>query len=98
MKIVLAALAVCLASGVQDPAFKTEKAGDAVVVAVGDKEALRYQLSKPEGSLLSIDSAAYFHPFATPGGTVVTDVAPDDHRHHRGIFLAWVEMHGKKDA
>jgi hypothetical protein len=29
---------------------------------------------------------------------VVTDVAPADHKHHRGIFLAWVEMHGKKDA
>jgi hypothetical protein len=34
----------------------------------------------------------------TPSGVVVTDVNPKDHPHHRGIFLAWVETHGKKDA
>jgi hypothetical protein len=34
----------------------------------------------------------------TPGGVVVTDFAPSDHRHHRGLFLGWVEMHGVKDA
>ena len=28
----------------------------------------------------------------------MTDVNPKDHPHHRGIFLAWVETHGKKDA
>jgi hypothetical protein len=45
-----------------------------------------------------IESAAFFHPFSTPSGTVVTDLAPSDHPHHRGIFMGWVEMHGEKDA
>jgi hypothetical protein len=45
-----------------------------------------------------VEGACYFHPVMTPAGVVVTDVAPKDHPHHRGIFLAWVEMHGKKDA
>jgi hypothetical protein len=57
-----------------------------------------YQLKKPADSKLSVDSACYFHPFTTPSGAVVTDVAPGDHRHHRGIFLAWFDMKGKKDA
>jgi hypothetical protein len=63
-----------------------------------DRTTLLYHLTKPADSRLSVDSAAYFHPFATPAGVTVTDVAPDDHRHHRGIFLAWVELHGNKGA
>ena len=72
--------------------------GDAVVVTAGDREVLRYQLKKPADVKLPVDSGCYFHPVSTPSGVVVTDVAPPDHPHHRGIFLAWVEMHGKVDA
>src|SRR5204863_7936437 len=64
----------------------------------GGKELLRYQLQKPADSKLAVDSACYFHPLATPTGAVLTDVAPADHKRHRGIFLAWFDMHGKKDA
>ena len=78
--------------------FTVDKAADAVVVKSDGKEVLKYQLTKPEGSPLTASSACYFHPLTTPKGVVVTDVAPADHKHHRGIFLAWVEMHGKKDA
>ena len=62
------------------------------------KEILQYQLQQPSGTKLSVESACYFHPVRTPKGVVVTEVAPSDHLHHRGIFLAWVEMHGKNDA
>lgn len=79
--------------------FAVERGEGAVVVkTAAGKEALRYQLVKPPGSKLSVESACYFHPLATPKGVAVTDAAPDDHKHHRGVFLAWVEMHGKKDA
>jgi hypothetical protein len=59
---------------------------------------LRYQLKGGADKNLSVSSGCYFHPFSTPSGVVVTEVAPEDHRHHRGIFLAFVEMHGEKDA
>jgi len=72
--------------------------GDAIAVDAGDRPVLRYQLRKPADVKLPVDSGSYFHPVMTPSGVVVTDVAPKDHPHHRGIFLAWVEMHGKKDA
>src|SRR5687768_4807233 len=72
--------------------------GDAVVVKSGNAELLRYHLKKPADVKLPVDSGGYFHPLTTPSGVVVTDVAPADHPHHRGVFLAWVEMHGKKDA
>lgn len=72
--------------------------GALVVADAQGREVLRYVLQKPADSKLSVESACYFHPLTTPSGIAVTDVAPDDHKHHRGVFLAWVEMHGKKDA
>lgn len=31
----------------------------------------------------------YFHPLATPGGTLLTDLRPPDHPWHRGLWFAW---------
>lgn len=49
-----------------------------------------YHREKPAGSACVSPSACYFHPLTTPSGTVITDVAPDDHLHHRGLFFAWL--------
>ncbi len=78
--------------------WTTDKIPGAIVVKAGGAEVLRYQLEKPADSKLAVEGACYFHPLTTPSGISVTDVAPSDHPHHRGIFLAWVEMHGAKDA
>ena len=59
---------------------------------------LRYMTKKPADSKLTATSVCCFHPVWTPTGVPVTDFAPDDHRHHRGVFLAWYAMHGAKDA
>lgn len=48
-----------------------------------------YMTKKPENVGLTSPSVACFHPVNTPTGERVTALAPDDHRHHRGIFLAW---------
>jgi len=78
--------------------FKVEKSADSVVVTADGKVVLGYQLKKPADSKLAVESACYFHPLTTPSGQIVTDVAPSDHKHHRGVFMAWFEMKGKKDA
>jgi hypothetical protein len=70
----------------------------AIRVSNLDRPVLAYQLERPADSKLPVEGACYFHPVMTPSGVVVTDVNPKDHPHHRGIFLAWVETHGKKDA
>jgi hypothetical protein len=57
-----------------------------------------YHTRPPASSKLVVDSGDFFHPVTTPKGIPVTDLAPSDHPHHRGVFLAWVEMHGAKDA
>jgi hypothetical protein len=59
---------------------------------------LRYLFGEvPEGERRpAVESTFYTHPLRTPSGQVMTDVAPDDHKHHRGVFLAWVQVEGER--
>ena len=50
---------------------------------------LEYLTKKPEGVPLTGPNAACFHPVNTPSGERVTAIAPDDHPHHRGMYIAW---------
>lgn len=56
-------------------------------LADGDKPILTYHygldLYKP-----------YFHPVYAPNGQIVTDDAPEDHVHHRGLCFAWGDVNG----
>jgi len=53
------------------------------------KTVFRYMTKKPERTNLSANSVCCFHPLNTPAGVRITDLAPGDHHHHRGVFLAW---------
>jgi hypothetical protein len=55
---------------------------------------LQYMTRKPADSKLTANSTCCFYPVFTPSGTRVIDFAPDDHPHHRGIFLAWHDISG----
>ena len=59
---------------------------------------LTYLTSKPAGVPLASNSACCIHPFNTLGGEQATDIAPDDHRTHRGLFFAWHDMEFKRGA
>ena len=48
-----------------------------------------YLTQKPADSGLTSPSTACFHPLNTPSGERLTALAPDDHPHHRGMYLAW---------
>jgi hypothetical protein len=50
---------------------------------------LRYMTSKPADTNLTANSVCCLYPVYTPKGVRAVDFAPGDHRHHRGIFLAW---------
>jgi hypothetical protein len=43
----------------------------------------------PAGIANAYLRGGYIHPLYTPGGVVVTDDWPSDHRHHHGIWSAW---------
>jgi hypothetical protein len=62
------------------------------LVAPSGKPLLRYMIKRPIASKLTANSVCCFHPLCTPSGEVVTAFAPDDHLHHRGVFLAWYTM------
>ncbi len=82
----------------EEPPLKTMKDGAAISIKHGDKVVAVYQLQPQKNTKLSVESGCYFHPLMTPAGVAVTEVGPADHPHHRGVFLAWVEMHGRKHA
>jgi hypothetical protein len=72
---------------------------DAIEFVDGDKRpVLKYVTNLPRQSQLSVQSASFIHPLFTPAGHEITALAPEDHRHHRGVFLAFVEVHGRQDA
>jgi hypothetical protein len=48
-----------------------------------------YMTKKPDDAGLTSPSAACFHPVNTPSGERVTNLAPNDHPHHRGMYIAW---------
>src|ERR1700722_17886795 len=75
-----------------DPAGKTLKAPDGRTV-------FTYLTRKPDNVPLAGNSACCFHPVNTLSGERVTDIAPPDHRDHRGAFFAWGNMDfHRKDA
>ena len=49
-----------------------------------------YVTVRPDNIGLTAPSAAYFDPVNSPSGERVTNVAPNDHPHHRGIFFAFM--------
>jgi hypothetical protein len=48
-----------------------------------------YMTKKPDNIGLTSPSVACFHPVNTPSGERITNIAPNDHPHHRGIFFGW---------
>src|SRR5438128_12634265 len=74
-----------------DPAGKTVK-------DPSGRSVLGYLTTKPANVPLEGNSACCIHPFNTPGGECATDIAPPDHRDHRGIFFAWHDMTFKRNG
>ena len=59
---------------------------------------LRYMTKKPADTKLTANSVCCLFPMKTPSGEDVVEFAPVDHPHHRGVFLTWHAMQGKKAA
>jgi hypothetical protein len=80
----------CATAGAAEPAFTLGPDVHGVVLKTPDgRVVFRYMTKKPERTNLAANSVCCFHPLNTPSGERVTDLAPGDHHHHRGVFLAW---------
>ena len=79
--------------------FRGERTDDLVVLrTAAGKPVLRYVHDKlPSGEPPpSVPGTCFTHPVYTPAGEIVTDLAPADHPHHRGVFCAWIEVDGEQ--
>jgi hypothetical protein len=90
----------CVGADDAEPAFTLAPDVHGVVLKTPDgRVVFRYMTEKPDKTNLAANSVCCFHPVNTPSGHRVTDLAPADHRHHRGVFLAWHAMTaGRKRA
>jgi len=80
--------------------FKAEDKEGRIEIRDGDKLVFGYQhkpLKNPKGGEV-FAASAFIHPLATPSGFVLTDIQPDDHLHHLGVWWPWklVQVGDKK--
>ncbi|MFG0297965.1 MAG: PmoA family protein [Maioricimonas sp. JB045] len=85
----------------QRPEVAVEQDENAIVVQVGDRTVLQYNVAtvQPPADLDPVYArSGFIHPLMTPAGHVVTAGFPKDHAHQHGIFSAWVrtEFEGRK--
>ena len=83
----------------QQPAYSLAPDEHGVVLNAPDgRTVFCYMTKKPAETNLTANSVCCLYPVNTPSGERVVDFAPGDHRHHRGVFLAWHATEGKKPA
>ncbi len=71
-----------------------QESGDALKFAVAGRPLFTYQMAAgavPEGVDPIFRHGAHLHPIFTPAGKLVTGNHPEDHRWHRGIWMAWTK-------
>jgi len=98
----MAALGMCglgLAAEGKPAAFTLTPDEYGMVLKTPDGRTMfRYMTKRPADTKLTANSVCCLYPVKTPSGEDVVDFAPSDHPHHRGVFLAWHAMEGKKPA
>jgi len=89
----------CVEAADAKPTYTLEPDVHGVVLKTPDgRVVFRYMTRKPEKTNLAANSVCCFHPVNTPSGERVTDLAPGDHHHHRGVFLAWHTAEFREEA
>ncbi|MEO2002883.1 MAG: DUF6807 family protein [Candidatus Poribacteria bacterium] len=67
----------------------TDAPNGRVLTTPDGRVVFHYLTEVPPESGLAANSACCFYPLLTPAGHEVVEMAPDDHPHHRGVFLTW---------
>jgi len=80
--------------------LRTQIVDDQLVLSRRDAELLRYQITPMRnargGERFPVSS--FIHPLRTPSGFVLTEIQPDDHLHHLGVWWPWkfLSVEGKQ--
>lgn len=87
-------LGLSFAARIHAADIQVEKAGSVLHFTTGGKAICDYQMEAgdvPEGVDPVFKHGAHLHPVYSPSGKLVTGNHPDDHRWHRGIWMAWTK-------
>ncbi|MFV2065397.1 MAG: DUF6807 family protein [Pirellulales bacterium] len=90
--VTLAAAGFAAAAERGDPFTLTPDAHGMVLKTPDGRVVFSYMTQKPAPTNLTANSVCCLYPVNTPSGVRAVDFAPGDHRHHRGVFLAWHAM------
>lgn len=94
-----AALGVHGAAGQEKEQFTGTRTESAVLLkSPAGNPILRYVREHPEGDepAPAVEGACYTYPLYTPSGEVVSDLAPKDQPHLRGVFCGWMQVEGER--
>jgi len=87
-------LAALLAAHSSAAEIQVEKLGSFLHFSSGGKAICDYQMEAgevPAGVSAVFKHGAHLHPVYSPSGKLVTGNHPEDHRWHRGIWMAWTK-------
>ena len=76
------------------PPYSTTHSSDGLITLFAEAKPIAvYHLDlRPIPTNEKYNQCNFFHPLCTPSLAVVTDDAPSDHLHHRGLFLAFTKV------
>ena len=92
--LLLCLLATGLCAHLSAADITAEKTGTVIHFAVDGKTICDYQMEPgkvPEGVDAVFAHGAHLHPIYSPSGKLVTGNHPEDHRWHRGVWMAWTK-------
>lgn len=75
--------------------FTAETDKDGALILEGGRKVLYYRATPRVPVEGSSARNNYVHPLYGPNGGVLTEDAPGDHPHHRGLFWAWHQVHSE---
>jgi len=80
-------LIVSGAAAAEAPTYAWKAESDTLSLRAGEQTVFTLHFAADGGH-------PYVHPLALPGGPVMSDLAPADHRWHRGLWLSWKFLNG----
>lgn len=91
---VVSALGVISAILARSADITAEQTGTVLHFAIQGQTICDYQMQPgelPAGVDAVFAHGAHLHPICSPGGKLVTGNHPEDHRWHRGVWMAWTK-------
>ena len=78
----------------EEPGVQVTKDDSVLILRKDKQKILQYNhaiVPAPEGQSKLYDRGGFIHPLWSPSGSILTEIHPDDHYHHLGIWMPWTK-------